>query len=52
MIIPYPHFKQEKDGMPYHVKNGFTCKAQVDGFQEQLPSMAEKTQDYITSGVV
>jgi len=51
MIILYPHFIQEKDGKPYHVKNGFTCKTQVDGFQELLPSVAEKNQDYITSGV-
>jgi len=41
MIIPYPHPIQEKDGKPYHVKNGFTCKAQVDRFQELLQSMAE-----------
>ena len=50
MIILYPHPIQEKDGKPYHVNNGFTCKAQVDGFLELLQSMAEKPQDYITSG--
>lgn len=39
---------QEKDGKPYQVKNGFTCKAQSDGFQELLQNMSERPQDYIT----
>ncbi len=41
---------QEKDGKPYHVKSGFTCKAQVDGFIDLLHSMAEKPQDYVSPG--
>ncbi len=41
---------QEKDGNPYHVRNGFTCKAQVEGFRELLCGMAEKPQDYVSPG--
>ncbi len=41
---------QEKDGRAYHVKNGFSCKAQADGFVELLQSMAEKPQDYVSPG--
>ena len=34
--------------MPYHVKNGFTCKAQCDAFKSLLQCMADKPQDYVS----
>ena len=43
IVVSYNNIHtQEKDGKPYHVKNGFTCKAQVHGFRELLHTMAEK----------
>ena len=34
--------------MPYHVKNGFTFKAQCDAFKSLLQCMAGKPQDYVS----
>ena len=39
---------QEKYGEPYHSSHSFTCKAQADGFEGLLKTMANKPQDYIT----
>ena len=39
---------QEKDGNPYKVHNGFTCKAQMDAFEELLGRIANIPQDYVT----
>lgn len=30
------------------MKNGFTCKAQVDGFRVLLQDTADRPQDYVT----